>query len=152
MRYRDVAARLRKADSTPGLSAEGMVAMTEVLARAVRWRRGWELHIDGVGVTQCHTLADAVGMVRDYIATVRDLDDDAASRIEVRVVPDLGTAINERIEAARTAQAEADRVRDLAAARSRELVALLKADGLSGAEIARVLGISQQRVSQLLAS
>jgi hypothetical protein len=42
---------------------------TEVTARAKRWDHGWELHIDGFGVTQCgEHLDDAAGMVRDYVA------------------------------------------------------------------------------------
>lgn len=35
---------------------------------AKRWDRGWELHINGVGVTQSRALNDAEAMVRDYIA------------------------------------------------------------------------------------
>lgn len=34
---------------------------------AQRWKRGWELHIEGVGVTQCRTVKDAEMMVRDYL-------------------------------------------------------------------------------------
>lgn len=37
---------------------------------AKRWARGWELHIDGLGVTQSHSLADAELMARDYIETL----------------------------------------------------------------------------------
>lgn len=116
-------------------------------ARAVRWQHGWELHIDGYGVTQSHTLADAPAMARDYLAT--RLDNDDISESDIQIVPDLGTAINTRIAAVRTARAEADRARDVAAAESRQVVAALKGDGLSGREIALILGISQQRVSQL---
>ena len=32
---------------------------------AKRWKHGWELHIDGVGVTQSRTLDTAGQMVRD---------------------------------------------------------------------------------------
>ena len=80
-----------------------MTMTYEVHAR--RWARGWELHIDGVGVTQSRSLSDAEGMVRDYIAL---------------------------------------------AERSRELVRHLAAKGLSGKDTAKVLGVSPQRVSQLL--
>lgn len=34
---------------------------------AKRWERGWELHIDGVGITQSRTVKDAEAMVRDYL-------------------------------------------------------------------------------------
>jgi hypothetical protein len=45
-----------------------MAAMKTYKVRAKRWARGWELHIDGLGVTQSHSLRDAEGMARDYIA------------------------------------------------------------------------------------
>lgn len=32
------------------------------------WAHGWELHIEGVGVTQVEQLDDAETTVRDYIA------------------------------------------------------------------------------------
>jgi hypothetical protein len=32
---------------------------------AKRWKRGWELHIDGIGVTQSRNLSGAEQMVRD---------------------------------------------------------------------------------------
>lgn len=42
--------------------------MTMYHATAKRWARGWELHIEGVGVTQSRTLADATRIVRDHLA------------------------------------------------------------------------------------
>ncbi|HYJ33855.1 MAG TPA: hypothetical protein VE326_11600 [Candidatus Binatia bacterium] len=55
----------------------------DVLAKP--WAGGWELHIDGIGVTQSHSLTDAEAMARDYIAT--DLDIDANSfDVEIRPV------------------------------------------------------------------
>jgi len=35
--------------------------------RTVPWRLGWELHVDGVGVTQCTKLADAEDVTRDFL-------------------------------------------------------------------------------------
>lgn len=34
---------------------------------AKRWERGWELHIESVGVTQSRTVKDAEAMIRDYL-------------------------------------------------------------------------------------
>ncbi|WP_154814843.1 hypothetical protein [Actinophytocola xinjiangensis] len=45
------------------------------IVRAKRWKGGWELHINGEGVTQARTLASAEQVVRDYIATLHDLDE-----------------------------------------------------------------------------
>ena len=44
-----------------------MVAVKEYEVTATRWERGWELDIDGVGVTQSRTLRDAEERVRDYL-------------------------------------------------------------------------------------
>ncbi len=41
--------------------------MSTYTVRAKRWKHGWELHIDGVGVTQSRNLDGAEQMVRDYI-------------------------------------------------------------------------------------
>jgi hypothetical protein len=46
--------------------------MAQYKARAVPWTHGYELHITGpdgehVGVTQSHSMKDAVPMVKDYI-------------------------------------------------------------------------------------
>jgi hypothetical protein len=41
---------------------------TTYTVHAQRWKLGWELRIDGIGVTQSRTLNDAEAMVRDYIA------------------------------------------------------------------------------------
>jgi hypothetical protein len=46
--------------------------MTTYTVHARPWEHGWELHIDGVGVTQSEGLDDAEDTVRDYIAL--DLD------------------------------------------------------------------------------
>ena len=48
---------------------------------------GWELHIDGVGVTQSRTPDTAEQMVRDYIETLTDKD---LSGDEVVITPELG--------------------------------------------------------------
>ena len=43
-------------------------------ARATRWDGGWELHVEGVGVTQVSSLDTAEQQVRDYIETEMGLD------------------------------------------------------------------------------
>jgi hypothetical protein len=45
-----------------------MAAVKTYSVRATRWEHGWELHIDGMGVTQSDDLDDAEMMVRDYIS------------------------------------------------------------------------------------
>jgi DNA-directed RNA polymerase specialized sigma subunit len=86
--------------------------------------RHWKQHIDGVGVTQSRNLAEAETMVRD--------DGEARS--------------------ARDAVAAADKATREAAARSRKVVRDLHQAGLCGRDIAAILGMSPQRISQLLKS
>jgi hypothetical protein len=38
------------------------------------WEDGWELHIEGVGVTQSTELENAEQAARDYIETLTDTD------------------------------------------------------------------------------
>lgn len=45
--------------------------------RAERWEHGWELHIEGVCVTQSRTLWDAEEMARDLISRRENLAEDA---------------------------------------------------------------------------
>ena len=121
--------------------------MKTYTVRAKRWARGWELHIDGVGVTQSHTLHDAEAMARDYI--MLDTDEPEGSFC-VAIVPEIGGGLDEKTRAARTAVAEADQAQRQAAARSRQAARDLRQAGLSGRDIAVVLKVSPQRVSQLL--
>lgn len=123
--------------------------MTTYTARAKRWKHGWELHIDGVGVTQSHGLRDAEMMVRDYIELSLDIP---AGSFAVEITPEIGGGLDEAARAAREAVSEADRAQRRAAAQSRETARRLRRAGLSGRDIASVLGVSPQRVSQLLKS
>jgi DNA-directed RNA polymerase specialized sigma subunit len=126
-----------------------MAAVTTYEVKARRWKRGWELHITGIGVTQSRTLAEAEAMVRDYIETLTGVD---ASGAEVVVTTEVGGGLDEEARAAREAVAAADRATRTAAARSRKVARDLKQAGLSGRDIAAILKVSAQRVSQLLKS
>ncbi|HXO22996.1 MAG TPA: hypothetical protein VN870_00350 [Streptosporangiaceae bacterium] len=123
--------------------------MTVYNVKARHWKHGWELHIPGVGVTQSRTLAEAETMVRDYIETLTGQDTSGA---EVVITAEVGLGLDEEAQAAREAVATADRATRAAAARSRKVVRDLKQAGLSGRDIAAILKISAQRVSQLLKS
>ncbi|WP_375430487.1 hypothetical protein [uncultured Friedmanniella sp.] len=56
--------------------------MPTYTVRTIKWRDGWELHVDGEGVTQARTLEDAPQEVRDYLSVKhgRDFSD---ARIEL---------------------------------------------------------------------
>ncbi|HZN18755.1 MAG TPA: hypothetical protein VFB84_11355 [Micromonosporaceae bacterium] len=121
--------------------------MTTYRVRAKRWARGWELHIDGVGVTQSHRLADAKDMARSYIAMVCDISPDLFT---VDIVPEVGGGLDEAATNAREAVRQAEEAQRRAAARSRSVARQLHERGLSGRDIAALLQLSPQRVSQLL--
>jgi len=115
--------------------------------RAKRWEHGWELHIDGVGVTQSRSLWDADMMARDLISRRTGSE---ASSFGVEITPEIGDGLDERTREAREAVTNADRAQRSAAAQSREAARQLRRAGLSGRDIAKVLEVSPQRVSQLL--
>ena len=123
--------------------------MTTYEVKARRWKHGWELYIAGIGVTQSRSLAEAETMVRDYIETLTGVD---ASGSQVVVTPEVGDGLDEEAWAAREAVTAADRATRAAAARSRKVARDLKQAGLSGRDIAAILKVSAQRVSQLLKS
>jgi predicted XRE-type DNA-binding protein len=123
-----------------------VVAVSTYEVRAVRWEGGWELHIPDVGVTQARTIEGAERMVRSYLAM--DTGEPPES-FTIEITPEingLGSEVDDarqRITRAETAQREA-------AAASRAVARKLKAAGLSGADTATVMGVSPQRVSQLM--
>ena len=56
---------------TGGGSPTGrMVRMGPYLVRVVPWSKGFELHVEGVGVTQCVDRADATRVTRDFLSTM----------------------------------------------------------------------------------
>lgn len=115
--------------------------------RAKRWEHGWELHIDGVGVTQSRSLWDAEEMARDLISRRAGISPDAFA---LTITPEIGDGLDARTQAAREAVSAADRAQRAAAVQSREAARRLRKAGLSGRDIAKVLDVSPQRVSQLL--
>ena len=121
--------------------------MTVYRVTAKRWARGWELHIDGEGVTQSRSLGDAESMVRDYIALLREVPVDS---FDVEIAPEVGGGLDDAVRTAREAVASAETARRSAAQASRAIAARLRNAGLTGRDIAIVLGVSAQRVSQLL--
>jgi hypothetical protein len=126
-----------------------MAAMSTYSVRAKRWAHGWELHIEGVGVTQSRNLDGAERMVRDYIESLTGRD---TSSDGVMIMPEVGGGLDEATQAARESAAAADRAVREAAAGSRKVARDLKEAGLSGRDIAAILRVSAQRVSQLLNS
>lgn len=122
--------------------------MSIYTVHAKRAGKYWELHIDGVGVTQSRNLStEADEMIRSYVAMVRDV---AADDVTYTLVPEIGDKLDAEAAAARLAARKAEDAVAEAAARSRAAARHLREAGLTGRDTAVVLGVSPQRVSQLL--
>lgn len=124
--------------------------MTTIDITATRWEGGWELALDGEPITQVRTLEHAEQQVRDYLDT--DQPDVDHSDVTVRLRPDLGDDLSERITIVRTATREAQERQIEAARQARVVVRELRAHHVSVADTAAILGVSRGRVSQLAKS
>jgi DNA-directed RNA polymerase specialized sigma24 family protein len=113
--------------------------------RARHWERGWELHVEGVGVTQSRTLAGAEEMVRDYLRLDGHTDWKSSDLV---IAPDLD-GLERRASAARELTRSAERAQRDAAREARAVATALREAGLSVSDTAAVLGVSRGRVSQL---
>jgi DNA-directed RNA polymerase specialized sigma subunit len=87
-------------------------------------------------------------VAREYISLAEDISDESTIDVEIR--PQIDNALGQEVIAARKAIQElGERQREVAAL-SRAAARDLAESGLSGADIAVVLDVSPQRVSQLL--
>jgi len=119
--------------------------------RAVRSGSWWAVTVPELpGVfSQARRLDQVETMAREAIAMILDADADQIGRIELEVEPPpraaalIGT-MNDALEAAREAT-------ETAASARREAAEALRADGLPMRDVGRLLGLSHQRVSQILA-
>jgi hypothetical protein len=118
--------------------------MTYTVA-ARRWKHGWELHIDGIGVTQSKTLATAASMVRDYIESLTDQD---VTTEEIVIVPELDE-LGERVASVKQQVAAAEAQRQAAAKAFAKVTEDLRRSGLSATDCAFVLGKSRGRIAQI---
>lgn len=127
-----------------------MAAVNTHVAIATReGKRWWIVEVDGVGTTQARNLVEAREMARSLVAVTLDIPEDG---IDVRVTVALDPHLQAEVEQARTAITELERKQHEVAAASRKAARdLVKGAGLTGRDAAVVLGISPQRVSQLLA-
>jgi hypothetical protein len=117
-------------------------------ASAVHDGRWWTIEVSGVGFTQARTVAEARDMVDDL---VRLLHDDPTPQVDItfRVGKVDATAMVERV---RNKAALAEAAQRDAAKANRDAARTLNAAGVSGNDIAGLLQVSPQRVSQLLAA
>lgn len=100
-------------------------------------------------ISESRRLADADRLMREAISYVAEVDPDT---IEIDLQPILPGDLEAEIQHARAAVTDAEQRQRAAATLSRKAARDLKSVDLTGADIATVLGISPQRVSQLVNS
>lgn len=125
-----------------------MAAVTHWIARTHHEPPWWVIEVDGVGATQARSLTLVESVAVDMIATVLDIPE---SSIEVEVVAEIDPDINHEIDAVRASIAELEAMKIQTAQRSRAMVRhLVEGLGIRGRDAALLLGVSPQRISQLL--
>ncbi len=121
--------------------------MSKYQVTARRWGRGWELHVDGIGVTQYRTLDTAEHQVRDFVATELNREVDPADSVHLTV--EVGDGLEDEVARARE-MTQAAHAQQTAATEARRVARRLRSSGLSVADTAAVMAISKGRVSQLV--
>ncbi|GHH45905.1 hypothetical protein GCM10018773_36300 [Streptomyces candidus] len=108
---------------------------------------GWMLEMEGLESAYVGRLNGAVETGRRLMQAAQVPGAEHGVQLQV----DLGSELNERVKAATQATVDAHKAQLQAAAELRRTAAALRGHGLTGRDIAEVLGVSPQRVSQLLA-
>ena len=121
--------------------------------RAVATRSGawWAITIPQLpgAFSQCKRLDQVEAMAREVIALMLDTDPADVAGVEVDVhLPD---PLADDLAALRRSERLADDARQAAAHAQRRAAEQLRAAGLSVRDIGHLLGVSHQRVSQILA-
>lgn len=114
-------------------------------ATAVRDGKFWVITIDGVGVTQARSLAEAPEMASGLVYAMTDVKN---ADVDITF---KGGAVDE-IDAVRRRQERAEREIAEASDEMRQIVRELHEQGIKQADIAARLKVSRQRASQLVRS
>jgi DNA-directed RNA polymerase specialized sigma subunit len=126
-----------------------VVAVKTYHATAHREDKWWVVEVHGVGTTQGRSTAEAQRMATDLVAIMAEVPlDEVRVEIEFELPGDLG----EEIKRARLEARAAEHAQRRAAEKVRRAVAHLISSGMSKQDAARILGVSAQRISQLVKS
>jgi predicted RNase H-like HicB family nuclease len=105
--------------------------------------------LDGV-FSQAKRLDQVEHSAREAISLMLDIDEDDVGALDIIVTPPARAA--ELLRALEVSVAAADEATRVAVATRREVAELLRAEGLPLRDVGELIGVSHQRVSQLLAS
>ena len=120
--------------------------MKAYTAKAHREGKWWVVEVDGVGATQGRSTTEAQRMAIDLVAIMAEIPVD---EIDVQIDFDLPGPLGDEVRQAKEATREADQAQRNAAERTRQVVRRLLGTGLSKQDVARILRVSPQRISQL---
>lgn len=120
-----------------------------VTARVRRSGDWWAVEVPEIeGVfTQSKRLDQVTDMVVDAVRTMLDLDETVP--VEVDVQPDLESALGDLVDEAVRASKQAAAAQEEASKVTRLAVSVLRDQGLPIRDVAQLLKVSHQRVSQL---
>lgn len=126
--------------------------MTTLTARATREGKWWAVTVpipgEGDQYTQGRTLNEAQEMAEDLVAMWADeLDSEDLTKADVVLAID-GTP-RRLADDVKAAQKEAEAARERAAAAQARAVHAMREEGMTMEDIARIMGVSKGRVSQL---
>jgi DNA-directed RNA polymerase specialized sigma subunit len=124
-----------------------MVAMKTYRATAHREDKWWVVEVHGVGTTQGRSTAEAQRMATDLVAVMEEIPLDELS---VQIEFELPGSLGDEIKCARQETRQAEQAQRSAAEKVRRVVAHLLSSGMSKQDAARILGVSAQRISQLV--
>ncbi|KRD35258.1 MULTISPECIES: hypothetical protein [Oerskovia] len=126
------------------------MSSTTYQAQVRRDGRWWFVYVPELDTAgQARTLSEARDVAQEVIGLYLDIEPETVS-VELEI--ELPEAARELWTVAAEREAEARAAVAAAAAMRREAIRKMTHDGISQADSARALGISQQRVSQLIHS
>ncbi|NDZ79048.1 hypothetical protein G3I19_11040 [Streptomyces sp. SID10853] len=125
------------------MSDAEIVDLPKIVARRVG--DGWALEIDGIEATYVRRLD---GAIEQGCALLEAASAPAEHGAQLQI--DLGDELNQRVKEATQATVDAHKAQIIAAAELRQTATALSERGITGRDIAQILGVSPQRVSQLL--
>ncbi|WP_225997034.1 type II toxin-antitoxin system HicB family antitoxin [Myceligenerans pegani] len=110
----------------------------------------WMVHVPEIdGLTQARRLADVEQMARELIAVTRDVPvEDVAVNVSIDAV--AGIKVRDVLEDVAAERAEAKRLDADASAKTAALARKLVGKGIAQRDVGKILGVSHQRVNQLV--